>query len=116
MLQSLESDARPPSLLGMELSELQQALGPRQPPFRSRQLFDALYRQVVKDFSEISTLPKTLRDQLLTSFTPGFPVVDKSFDSVDGTRRYLLRLADNRTVETVLMPEETRDTICISSQ
>ncbi len=116
MLQSLESDARPPSLLGMELPELQQALGPGQPPFRARQVFDALYRQVVKDFSEISTLPKALRDQLLTSFAPGFPVVDKRFDSVDGTSRYLLQLADNRTVETVLMPEETRDTICISSQ
>jgi 23S rRNA (adenine2503-C2)-methyltransferase len=35
---------------------------------------------------------------------------------VDGTRRYLLRLSDGRTVETVLMPEQDRDTVCISSQ
>ena len=35
---------------------------------------------------------------------------------MDGTRRYLLRLADSRTVESVLMPEDNRDTICISSQ
>jgi 23S rRNA (adenine2503-C2)-methyltransferase len=116
MLQSLESEAQPLSLLGMDLPELQQALGPGQPLFRARQLFDALYRQVVKDFSEISVLPQAIRNQLHTNFTPGFPAVEKRFDSVDGTRRYLLRLADNRTVETVLMPEETRDTICISSQ
>src|SRR6476661_7302495 len=116
MLQSLESEARPLSLLGMELPELQEALGPDQPAFRARQLFDALYRQVVKDFSEISTLPKAIKNQLFAFFVPGLPVVDKRFDSIDGTRRYLLRLTDNRTVESVLMPEETRDTICISSQ
>jgi 23S rRNA (adenine2503-C2)-methyltransferase len=100
----------------MDVTELQQALGPSQPPFRARQLFDALYRQVVKDFSEISSLPQALRNQLLTNFTPGFPGIEKRFDSTDGTRRYLLRLNDSRTVETVLMPEEARDTICISSQ
>src|SRR5262249_59758555 len=38
------------------------------------------------------------------------------YQSIDGTRRYLLRLEDGRTVETVLMPEGERDTICISSQ
>jgi len=46
----------------------------------------------------------------------GLPAVERRFDSVDGTRRYLLRLEDDRTVEAVLMPEEGRDTICISSQ
>lgn len=46
----------------------------------------------------------------------GLPAVERRFDSADGTRRYLLRLEDNRTVEAVLMPEEGRDTICISSQ
>ena len=116
MLQSLESEARPLSLLGMELPELQDALGPDQPPFRARQLFDALYRQVIKDLSEVSTFPKPLKNQLLTSFTTGLPAIERRYDSVDGTRRYLLRLADNRTVETVLMPEESRDTVCISSQ
>jgi 23S rRNA (adenine2503-C2)-methyltransferase len=44
------------------------------------------------------------------------PEAEQRFDSSDGTRRYLLRLEDNRTVETVLMPEERRDTVCISSQ
>jgi len=44
------------------------------------------------------------------------PEIEQTFQSSDGTRRYLLRLADSRTVETVVMPEEHRDTICISSQ
>ena len=46
----------------------------------------------------------------------GLPMLVTVFHSSDGTRRYLLGLEDRRTVETVLMPEEGRDTICISSQ
>ncbi len=46
----------------------------------------------------------------------GLPEMAQLYRSADGTRRYLLRLEDGRTVETVLMPEGERDTICISSQ
>jgi 23S rRNA (adenine2503-C2)-methyltransferase len=46
----------------------------------------------------------------------GLPEEAAEYQSKDGTRRYLLKLQDERTVETVLMPEEGRDTICISSQ
>jgi len=100
----------------MELDELKAALGGDQPGFRARQLFDALYRQQVSDLEQISSLPQAVRNQLLTEFAPGLPEIEQAFQSSDGTRRYLLRLADGRTVETVLMPEEHRDTICISSQ
>jgi 23S rRNA (adenine2503-C2)-methyltransferase len=112
MLQGLESRA----LVGMELNELQDLLGPRQPTFRARQLFDALYRKQVANLSEISTLPQALRSQLLTDNSVGLPSPERRFDSSDGTRRYLLRLQDNRTVEAVLMRDDGRDTICISSQ
>src|SRR5689334_13088293 len=112
MLQRVESRA----LVGMELSELQDLLGPRQPTYRARQLYDALYRKQVANLSEISTLPQGLRLQLLTENPVGLPLCERRFDSRDGTRRYLLQLDDNRTVEAVLMPEERRDTICISSQ
>src|SRR6185312_8721942 len=104
------------TLVGMELTDLRQLLGPKQPTYRARQLFDALYRKRVADLSEISTLPQALRSQLLTVHTIGLPEVERRFDSSDGTLRYLLRLQDNRTVEAVLMPEAGRDTICISSQ
>ncbi len=100
----------------MELSELQDVLGPSQPTYRARQLYDALYRKQVANLSEISTLPRATRFQLLADNQLGMPARERRFDSSDGTRRYLLRLEDNRTVEAVLMPEEGRDTICISSQ
>src|SRR3954447_5051749 len=104
------------ALTGLELPDLQKVLGPEQPAFRARQVYQALYRARVGAISDISSLPASLRANLQQRFTVGLPKVSSFFDSSDGTRRYLLSLADGRTVETVLMPEESRDTICISSQ
>ncbi len=112
MLQSVEGQA----LVGMELPDLVELLGPDQPTYRAQQLFDALYRKQVANLSDVSALPKTLREKLVSQQSLGLPIAERRFDSTDRTRRYLLQLADNRTIEAVLMPEEHRDTICISSQ
>lgn len=103
-------------LAGLELADLREMLGPEQPPFRARQIYQALYQHKVRNIGAITTLPATLRSDLAGRFTVGLPGVASYFDSADGTRRYLLDLADGRTVETVLMPEGDRNTICISSQ
>ncbi len=103
-------------LVGMELAELQAALGKEQPGYRARQLYEALYRGQASELVHISTLPTRTRQELAGRHTVGLPEVARRYDSADGTRRYLLRLSDGRTVETVLMPEGERDTICISSQ
>lgn len=103
-------------LVGMELPELQEALGPDQPAYRARQLYEALYRGQASDLVQISTLPSRTRQDLAGRHAVGLPEVARIYDSTDGTRRYLLRLDDGKTVETVLMPEGHRDTICISSQ
>jgi 23S rRNA (adenine2503-C2)-methyltransferase len=100
----------------MELPDLREALGPEEPGYRAQQLYEALYRSQSTDFTQITVLPARLREHLAGSHTLGLPQIARRFDSADGTRRYLLRLADARTVETVLMPEGERDTICISSQ
>jgi len=100
----------------MELSEISEILGKGQPGFRARQIYDAVYRQQVISFDEITTLPRELRHQIAASQRLGVPEMASSWTSTDGTRRYLLRLDDGRTVETVFMPEKTRDTLCISSQ
>ena len=103
-------------LVGMDLTDLREALGPDQPGYRSRQIYEALYRGQATDFVQISTLPAGMRQELAERHALGLPSVERLFESTDGTRRYLLRLGDGRTVETVLMPEGERDTICISSQ
>ncbi len=103
-------------LLGMELADLREALGSSHPQFRAKQVYTALYRQKVGDLVQISTLPAQLREELAGQHRIGLPEIATRYQSTDGTRRYLLRLEDARTVETVLMPEGGRDTICISSQ
>jgi 23S rRNA (adenine2503-C2)-methyltransferase len=79
-----------------------------------------VYRQKVTDLVEITTLPLNLRKELASKVSVGLPGLAAEYRSKDGTRRYLLKLQDDRTVEAVLMPEEgptsKRDTICISSQ
>jgi 23S rRNA (adenine2503-C2)-methyltransferase len=104
------------SLLGMELTEIREAIGSSHPQFRAKQIYTALYRRRVADMAQVSTLPAALREELGGARRLGLPEIAKRYESVDGTRRYLLSLADGRTVETVLMPEAERDTVCISSQ
>jgi 23S rRNA (adenine2503-C2)-methyltransferase len=103
-------------LVGMDLGDLREALGPGQPGYRAQQLYQAIYRGQASDFVQISTLPARMREDLAARHAIGLPQVAQLYQSADGTRRYLLRLDDGRTVETVLMPEGGRDTICISSQ
>src|SRR5438067_4144075 len=103
-------------ILGMDLADLGELLGSGQPAYRSRQLYQAIYREGASDLAQITTLPFDLRERLAARHTFGFPTIAQLYQSIDGTRRYLLGLEDGRTVETVLMPEGERDTICISSQ
>jgi 23S rRNA (adenine2503-C2)-methyltransferase len=100
----------------MDLADLREALGPEQPSYRAKQLYHALYSDPLCDLVQITALPSRLRSELAASHSVGLPEVVRVFQSSDGTRRYLLGLEDGRTVETVLMPEGERDTICISSQ
>jgi 23S rRNA (adenine2503-C2)-methyltransferase len=95
------------SLLGLTLEELT-ALAREfgQPSYRGQQLLDAVYRQRIERVDQATTLPGEFRTRLVESgWGIGLPVVDRKFVSSDGTVRYLLRLADGETVETVWMPE-----------
>ena len=122
------------SLLGLDYQELSMiAQKHGQPEFRARQLFDALYPQRLADLDSVSTLPKQFRSALKEQgLIIRHPRVEKSFQSTDGTIRYLIAMADGETVETVWMPEGDdgesgdgteagdsewhRATICVSSQ
>ncbi|HEY4363559.1 MAG TPA: 23S rRNA (adenine(2503)-C(2))-methyltransferase RlmN [Bryobacteraceae bacterium] len=103
-------------LVGMDLTEIESLLGSEQPRFRAQQLYDAVYRQRLPTLERITNLPKPLRERLTAEVSLGLPTVERSFDSTDGTRRYLWKLADGKTVESVWMPEESRSTVCISTQ
>ena len=86
-----------------ELTGLMEKLG--QPAYRARQLYDALYTQRVPSLDQITTLPATLRATFSSSgYTVGLPELVQTARSIDGTERYLVRMADGETVETVWMP------------
>jgi 23S rRNA (adenine2503-C2)-methyltransferase len=89
---------------GDELRALMEGLGER--PFRAKQLVTALYKQRVSSIEEISTLPVETRERLVAEgYAVGLPELAQTAKSVDGTERYLVRLADGETVETVWMPD-----------
>jgi 23S rRNA (adenine2503-C2)-methyltransferase len=118
------------ALFGLEPAELRallERLG--QPAYRANQLAAGLYKQRVESLDEITTLPVAVREALAADgYTIGLPELAQTAKSVDGTERYLVRLADGETVETVWMPggdlpeDDSADrvykraTICVSSQ
>ncbi|MGE0132510.1 MAG: 23S rRNA (adenine(2503)-C(2))-methyltransferase RlmN [Blastocatellales bacterium] len=105
------------SLLGKtedELMRFAEAIG--EAPFRGKQIYQAIYARRVTDIDAMTELSKALRDKLNAVARGAETQIVNVFYSTDGTRRYLLRLGDGREVEAVFMPEERRDTICISCQ
>jgi 23S rRNA (adenine2503-C2)-methyltransferase len=94
------------ALFGMGLEELRavvEGLGLKK--YRAAQLGDALYKQRVERLEEITTLPVEVRARLAAEgYLVGLPELVQTAKSVDGTERYLVRLADGETVETVWMP------------
>ena len=86
-----------------KLGVLMEDLG--QPAYRARQLYDALYEQRTASLDKITTLPVTLRTALSSAgYIVGLPELFQTARSIDGTERYLVRMADGETVETVWMP------------
>jgi 23S rRNA (adenine2503-C2)-methyltransferase len=95
------------ALFGMDLVELTELMaGLGQKPYRARQMWEALYKQRVVSLDAMMTLPTALRVQLEDEgWQIGLPVMAQTAVSVDGTERYLMRMGDGETVETVWMPD-----------
>ncbi len=115
-----------PSLVGLSRTLLAAALGgvdvpERQQRMRVQQLWHWLYVRGATDFDAMSTLSKELRATLDRHFTLARPEIVTEQISVDGTRKWLLRLPGDTAerpheVECVYIPETDRGTLCISSQ
>jgi 23S rRNA (adenine2503-C2)-methyltransferase len=95
------------SIFGLSFEQLSELCGRFDTPrYRVRQLAEALYRGWIDDLAELTTWPKELRDRLAEAgFHVGLPEIVQTFRSVDGTERYLIAGDDDKTVETVWMPE-----------
>lgn len=85
-------------------------------PYRGRQIFSWLYRPGITAIDQMTDIAKKVRQSLADRvFLSRLEITGKEI-SKDGTIKYALRLADGHTIESVLIPEERRLTLCISSQ
>jgi 23S rRNA (adenine2503-C2)-methyltransferase len=91
-------------------------LDDRQAKLRAKQVFHWLYHRGVTDFEAMTDIAKPMRPWLAERFVIGRPDVVEAQHSVDGTRKWLLRTADGHDFEMVFIPDETRGTLCVSSQ
>ncbi len=102
------------SLSRAELSALVAELG--EPGFRAKQIFTWLQKGV-EGFDEMTNLPKSLRQKLAERCTLTVPVAErKQVSRLDGTIKYLWRLADGNCIETVIMRYQHGNTVCVSSE
>jgi 23S rRNA (adenine2503-C2)-methyltransferase len=116
------------NLLGKSAEELRaflQSLG--EPAYRGAQMYHALYVEHRFDLAAVTNLPAALRERLSREATIALPQILRRHRSSDGTVRYVLSLAASETqqeiasikpatIEAVFLPEENRQTICISTQ
>jgi 23S rRNA (adenine2503-C2)-methyltransferase len=84
--------------------------------YRVGQVRQWLFHQRARDFSEMTNLPQALRDELARDFTLWSAAIAKHTKAEDGTEKLLLTLADGGQIECVLLRDEVRRTICISTQ
>ncbi|HRN85292.1 MAG TPA: 23S rRNA (adenine(2503)-C(2))-methyltransferase RlmN, partial [Hyphomicrobium sp.] len=122
-----EAPAAKPSLAGLSRAKLGEALAAAGVPdkqirMRTTQLWRWIYVSGVTSFDQMTDVSKTLRHALEARFALDRPEIVTEQVSVDGTRKWLLRLprrgheARPPEIETVYIPESDRGTLCISSQ
>ena len=115
----LASSAEPDkvNLLGLSRPQLEAFfadLGEKR--FRAEQVMKWIHHHGVVDFDAMSNLSKSLREKLTSAAVIQPPVIADQQDSADGTRKWAVRVTGGALVETVLIPEAGRATLCVSSQ
>jgi 23S rRNA (adenine2503-C2)-methyltransferase len=85
-------------------------------PFRGNQIFSWLYRPGITDFAQMTDLAKSARAELAEKAEISRLLPARKEVSSDGTIKYAFRLSDGQIIESVLIPEEERNTLCVSSQ
>jgi 23S rRNA (adenine2503-C2)-methyltransferase len=102
---------------GLDRSGLETLLAERnEPAWRARQVYAWLYGRRARTWEAMTDLGRGLRARLAAEFELRWPALQARQASSDGTVKYLFRLDDGATIESVFIPEERRSTICISTQ
>jgi 23S rRNA (adenine2503-C2)-methyltransferase len=105
------------SFFGLTLKELESSIASLgKEKFRARQLYIWIYAKSVFDFQEMTNLPKSLRTIFQDMFSTRLLEIKEVLPSGDGSRKFAFATDDGHVVESMLMPEKERNTLCISSQ
>jgi 23S rRNA (adenine2503-C2)-methyltransferase len=106
-----------PNIKDLSLKEFEAYLvQQREPGYRARQVWQWLFQKGANSFAEMTNLPVSFRARLDEEFIISRPGVNRRMESRDGTTKFLFSLADGKTIESVLIPETKRLTLCISTQ
>ena len=104
-------------LADLERPALESALEARgHKRFHARQIFRWIYKHGVTDIAAMTDLSRELRATLARDFTLTTPTLAQRETSVDGTEKFLLRLADGKHLESVFIPDTPAMTFCVSTQ
>ncbi len=99
------------------LPDVQNVLEERgEPAYRLKQIYSALTVSLIRDWDEATSLPKSLRESLAAEIPAATLTLERTFEATDGTRKYLFYTHDGHAIETVMIPEKGRHTVCISTQ
>lgn len=105
------------SLFGKTLIEIQTLVAELDlPKFTASQITDWLYKKPVSSIDEMTNLSKKARDILNEKYEFGLIGYTKVQESTDGTKKYLFPTVQHKFVETAMIPERDRKTVCVSSQ
>src|SRR5882672_8752661 len=111
------AEGPPPNLYGMDREGLAAALAPFAPrPFHAGQVYHWMYGRQETRFEAMTDLPVALRRALARATRIAWPSVKEVRASVDGSRKYVLRLEDGGEIEAVYIVHGSRITLCLSSQ
>ena len=105
------------NLIGLQPSELEDlavSLGASR--YRGRQLATWIYRKGIVDLDAMTDLSREFRARLAEAHEITLPEIERETPSQDGSRKLVFRLADDRRVSAVLMPDDGRTTLCLSTQ
>ncbi len=116
--QSQKQEKQLINLIGMSLADLENSMiDMGEKKFRGKQIYGWIYQKGARSIDEMSNISKPLREELKKIFRITRPILVKEQTSVDGTRKWLLRMEDGNEIETVYIPQaEGKNAICISSQ
>ena len=112
--ESLQEKIEIKDLLLPELTKIFQDWG--EPRWRAEQVFAWIYQRGLHDFDKMTDLSLSLRKKMKKNFKTFIPFCAEKLVSEDGTSKFLFKLEDGHLIETVHIPDDKRNTICISTQ